>query len=161
MSLADRIGRSLFVALAVGLAWGIRGDFGHLVGAMYPGAVLAMALAYVSGQRSLFLWMPVIAAASALAFGGLVPSAKLEWSRAVAIRGATWQPVFSLSASEYVGMSAGPGKVGGFVVHRIDHDPIWLDMAVSESLPIPRQRMVPKASVETLTPTNAVDDDPE
>ena len=37
MSLADRIGRSLFVALAVGLAWGIRGDFGHLVGAMYPG----------------------------------------------------------------------------------------------------------------------------
>ena len=69
MSLADRIGRSLFVALAVGLAWGIRGDFGHLVGAMYPGAVLAMALAYVSGQRSLFLWMPVIAAASALAIG--------------------------------------------------------------------------------------------
>src|SRR5271156_3558696 len=69
MSLLDRIGRSLFVALAVGLAWGIRGDFGHLVGAMYPGAILALALAYVSGQRSLFLWMPVIAAASALAIG--------------------------------------------------------------------------------------------
>jgi hypothetical protein len=69
MSLTDRIGRSLFVALAVGLAWGIRGDFGHLVGAMYPGAVLAMALAYVSGQRSLFLWMPVIAGVSALAIG--------------------------------------------------------------------------------------------
>jgi hypothetical protein len=69
MSVADRIGRSLFVALAVGLAWGMRGDFGHLVGAMYPGAVLAMALAYVSGQRSLFLWMPVIAGVSALAIG--------------------------------------------------------------------------------------------
>jgi len=69
MSWTDRIGRSLFVALAVGLAWGIRGDFGHLVGAMYPGAVLAMALAYVSGQRSLFLWMPVLAALSALAIG--------------------------------------------------------------------------------------------
>ena len=69
MSLADRINRSLFVGLAVGLAWGIRGDFGHLVGAMYPGAVLAMALAYVSGQRSLFLWMPVIAGASAMAIG--------------------------------------------------------------------------------------------
>ena len=69
MSLGDRIGRSLFVALAVGLGWGIRGDFGHLVGAMYPGAVLALALAYVSGQRSLFLWMPVIAALSAAAIG--------------------------------------------------------------------------------------------
>ena len=36
---------------------------------MYPGAVLALALAYVSGQRSLFLWMPVIAAVSAVAIG--------------------------------------------------------------------------------------------
>jgi hypothetical protein len=69
MSIADRIGRSLFVALAVGLAWGIRGDFGHLVGAMYPGAVLALAFAYVSGQRSLFVWMPVLAGVSALAIG--------------------------------------------------------------------------------------------
>ena len=69
VSLADKIARSLFVALAVGLAWGIRGDFGHLVGAMYPGAILAMALAYVSGQRALFLWMPTIAAASGLAIG--------------------------------------------------------------------------------------------
>jgi hypothetical protein len=69
MSLLDRIGRSLFVALAVGLAWGIRGDFGHLVGAMYPGAVLALAFAYVSGQRSLFCWMPIVAALSAPAIG--------------------------------------------------------------------------------------------
>jgi hypothetical protein len=69
MSLADRIGRSVFVALAVGLAWGIRGDFGHLVGAMYPGAVLGLAVAYVSGQRSLFLWMPIVAALSALGIG--------------------------------------------------------------------------------------------
>jgi hypothetical protein len=69
MSRVDRVGRSLFVALAVGLAWGIRGDFGHLVGAMYPGAVLALALAYVSGRRSMFLWMPVLAALSAAAIG--------------------------------------------------------------------------------------------
>ena len=34
MSLPDRIARSSFVALAVGLGWGIRGDFGHLVGAI-------------------------------------------------------------------------------------------------------------------------------
>jgi hypothetical protein len=39
MRLPDRIARSLFVALAVGL--GIRGDFGHVLGAMFPGACLA------------------------------------------------------------------------------------------------------------------------
>jgi len=69
MSLGDRIGRSVFVALAVGLGWGIRGDFGHLVGAMYPGAALGLGLAYVSGQRSLFLWMPILAALSGLGIG--------------------------------------------------------------------------------------------
>ena len=69
MSLLDRTVRSLFVALAVGLGWGIRGDFGHLLGAMYPGAALALGLAFVSGQRSLFLWMPIIAALSALGIG--------------------------------------------------------------------------------------------
>ena len=69
MSIPDKMCRSLFVALAVGLGWGIRGDFGHLVGAMYPGAALALALAYVSGQRSLFLWMPIIAALSAIGIG--------------------------------------------------------------------------------------------
>jgi hypothetical protein len=69
MNLLDRIGRSLFVAVAVGLGWGIRGDFGHLLGAMYPGAALGLALAFVSGQRSLFRWMPIIAALSALGIG--------------------------------------------------------------------------------------------
>jgi hypothetical protein len=69
MTLIDRIARSVFVALAVGLAWGIRGDFGHMIGAMYPGAILALALAYVSGQHALFLWMPVIAALGALGIG--------------------------------------------------------------------------------------------
>ncbi len=65
----DRIARALFVAPAVGLAWGIRGDFGHLLGAMYPGAILLLALAYVSGQESLLRSMPVLAAASALGIG--------------------------------------------------------------------------------------------
>ena len=69
MSLVDRLGRSLFVALAVGLGWGIRGDFGHIIGAMYPGAALGLAFAYVSGQRSLFLWMPILAALSAFGIG--------------------------------------------------------------------------------------------
>jgi len=69
MTLPDRIARSTFVALAVGLGWGIRGDFGHLIGAMFPGACLAMGFAYVSRQRSLFLWMPVLAAVSAIGIG--------------------------------------------------------------------------------------------
>ncbi len=69
MTWGDRVGRSVFVALCVGLGWGIRGDFGHLVGAMFPGAALALALAYVSGQRSLFLWMPILAAVSAIGIG--------------------------------------------------------------------------------------------
>jgi hypothetical protein len=67
--MADRIARSLFVALAVGLGWGIRGDFGHVVGAMYPGAALGLAFAFVSGQRSLFAWMPILAGLSAFAIG--------------------------------------------------------------------------------------------
>lgn len=65
----DRVARALFVALAVALAWGIRGDFGHMLGAMYPGAILLLALAYVSGQESLIRSMPVLAAASALGIG--------------------------------------------------------------------------------------------
>ena len=68
MSLPDKIARSLFVALAVGLGWGIRGDFGHLV-AQCTRRVLALGLCYVSGQRSLFLWMPILAALAAMGIG--------------------------------------------------------------------------------------------
>ncbi len=60
MNLSDRIIRSLFVALAVGLGWGIRGDFGHLLGAMFPGAMLGLGFAYVTGQRNMFRWMPIL-----------------------------------------------------------------------------------------------------
>ncbi|WP_169980956.1 hypothetical protein [Tautonia rosea] len=69
MSLRDRMVRSLFVALAVGLGWGIRGDFGHSIGAMYPGAALGLAVAFVSGQRALYRWMPILAALSAMGIG--------------------------------------------------------------------------------------------
>lgn len=65
----DRVLRALFVAWAVGLGWAIRGDFGHLVGAMYPGAALGLGFAYVSGQRAGFRWMPVLGAMSALLIG--------------------------------------------------------------------------------------------
>ncbi|GMW00992.1 MAG: hypothetical protein AMXMBFR84_21290 [Candidatus Hydrogenedentota bacterium] len=65
----DRIERSVFVALAVGLAWGIRGDFGHLIGAMYPGVILAFAFGYVTGQTAMYRWMPVLAIVTGLGIG--------------------------------------------------------------------------------------------
>jgi len=69
LSLADRILRSLFVSLAVGLGWGIRGDFGHLVGAMFPGAALGMGFAFVSGQKAALKWMPLVGAIGGLGIG--------------------------------------------------------------------------------------------
>lgn len=69
MGVWDRLGRSLFVAAAVGLAWGIRGSFGHVVGAMYPGAVLGLAWLAVAGSPALLSRMPVIAALTAAAIG--------------------------------------------------------------------------------------------
>lgn len=66
--------RSMFVALAVGLAWGIRGDFGGADGAMYPGVMLALAFAYVSGQESVARRMPALALLGGwfIGFGGLM-----------------------------------------------------------------------------------------
>jgi hypothetical protein len=69
MSWKDRIGRSLFVAAAVGLAWGIRGDFGHVIGAMYPGAILGLAWIFVCGSPALVSRMPTIAGLTAATIG--------------------------------------------------------------------------------------------
>lgn len=66
MNGSDRIVRSLFVSLAVGLGWGIRGDFGHLIGAMYPGAALGLGFAFVSGQKTAFKWAPLLGAIGGL-----------------------------------------------------------------------------------------------
>jgi predicted secreted protein len=74
MSFRDRLMRSLFVASAVGLGWGIRGDFGHSLGAMAPGATLGLAFAYVAGQRSTMKWMPILAGLGAffMSLGGMM-----------------------------------------------------------------------------------------
>ena len=74
MSFLDRLFRSLFVALAVGLGWGIRGDFGGVMGAMYPGACLGLGFAYVSGQREAWRWAPALGALSAygISRGGMM-----------------------------------------------------------------------------------------
>lgn len=72
MPLWDRLLRSLFVAAGVGLGWGIRGTYGHLLGAMVPGATLGMAFAYMSGQRSAMKWMPILGGVGAffISLGG-------------------------------------------------------------------------------------------
>ena len=74
MGRRDRVLRALFVALAVGLGWGIRGDFGHMLGAMYPGAALGLGFAYVTGQKSMFKWMPLLGAVAGLGIstGGMM-----------------------------------------------------------------------------------------
>lgn len=63
----DRAVRALFVGCAVSIAWGIRGDFGGYVGAMYPGAMLGIAYAFATGRRSMFGWMPLLGVVSGLA----------------------------------------------------------------------------------------------
>ncbi|MBP3957366.1 hypothetical protein J8F10_19140 [Gemmata sp. G18] len=69
MRVWDRVGRSAFVACAVGMAWGIRGDYGHVIGAMYPGAVLGLAWVFVAGSSTLRSRMSVIAALTAAGIG--------------------------------------------------------------------------------------------
>lgn len=64
--MTDKISRAVFVALAVGLGWGIRGHFGGSTGALFPGAMLGLSFAYVSGQKSMLRWMPILGAVSAL-----------------------------------------------------------------------------------------------
>jgi len=67
-----RVLRAAFVGLAVGLGWGIRGDFGHQLGAMVPGALLGLGLGYVSGQDKIFRMLPALGfvAAVTMSIGG-------------------------------------------------------------------------------------------
>jgi len=76
----DKLLRALFVALAVGFAWGIRGHFGHLIGAMFPGAMLGLAFAYVSGQKNVIRWAPLLGTLGGLgiAIGGYTSYAVLH-----------------------------------------------------------------------------------
>ena len=59
----DRILRAAFVGVAVGMAWSLRGHYGLSI---FPGALLGMGFAYVSGQRGMFKWMPLLGAVAAL-----------------------------------------------------------------------------------------------
>ncbi len=41
----------LFVALAMSVGWGFRGNYGHEYGAMVPGALVAIAVCLISGRE--------------------------------------------------------------------------------------------------------------
>jgi hypothetical protein len=57
------------VALALALGWGIRGNYGHEVGAMVPGALAAIAAAVVSGRQDWRARVPFAAFFGALGWG--------------------------------------------------------------------------------------------
>ncbi|MBK9313973.1 MAG: hypothetical protein IPM55_06960 [Acidobacteria bacterium] len=62
----------LLTALSLSIGWGIRGNFGHEIGAMVPGALAAMAIALLSGRhdwRRKIAWFGMFGALG-WAFGG-------------------------------------------------------------------------------------------
>jgi hypothetical protein len=64
----------LFVALALSIGWGVRGNWGHEYGAMIPGALAAMAAVLVSGRDDWQRRIPFFAffAAVGWSFGGSI-----------------------------------------------------------------------------------------
>ncbi len=60
---------SLFVAVTLGLAWALRGHFGHEWGASWAGAAGVLALLLVSGRRDWARRAPVVAALGAVGWG--------------------------------------------------------------------------------------------
>jgi len=64
----------LFVALALSIGWGVRGNWGHEYGAMIPGALAAMAAVLVSGRDDWYRRIPFFAFFGAIgwSFGGSI-----------------------------------------------------------------------------------------
>jgi hypothetical protein len=64
----------LFVALALSIGWGVRGNWGHEYGAMIPGALAAMAAVLASGRDDWWRRIPFFAFFGALgwSFGGSI-----------------------------------------------------------------------------------------
>ena len=58
--------RVLWVALSLSIGWGIRGNFGHEIGALLPGALAAMAAVLLSGRTDWHRRLPFFALAGAL-----------------------------------------------------------------------------------------------
>lgn len=66
-------------ALAMSYGWGFRGDYGHEAGAMFPGALLALAILLASGREDWQRRITLVAFVAALgwAFGGSVSYGKV------------------------------------------------------------------------------------
>jgi hypothetical protein len=64
----------LFVALALSIGWGVRGNWGHEFGAMIPGALAAMAAVLVCGREDWYRRIPFFAFFGAVgwSFGGSI-----------------------------------------------------------------------------------------
>ena len=60
---------TLTVALALGLAWAVRGHFGHEHGAAWAGAVGALAVVAASGRRDWIARLPIAAAIGGIGWG--------------------------------------------------------------------------------------------
>lgn len=69
----------LFVALALSIGWGVRGNWGHEYGAMIPGALAAMAAVLVSGREDWQRRIPFFAFFGAIgwSFGGSISYAQV------------------------------------------------------------------------------------
>lgn len=59
----------LLTGLALGLAWAVRGHFGHEHGAAWAGAIACMALVTASGRRDWQLKLPIIASLGGIGWG--------------------------------------------------------------------------------------------
>lgn len=83
----------LLLALAGGLGWGVRGSYGHEKGASLPGAMVALALCFVSGRADWQEAGPFIAAVTAagIAFGGCMSYGKITgYARSVSCPNAAY-----------------------------------------------------------------------
>lgn len=59
----------LLAALSLSIGWGIRGNFGHETGAMFPGALTAIAICLLSGREDWRERVPFFACLGALGWG--------------------------------------------------------------------------------------------
>ncbi|MBN1559890.1 hypothetical protein JW998_06540, partial [candidate division KSB1 bacterium] len=59
----------LFVALALGLAWAIRGHFGHEYGAAWAGAIAGMAVIVAARRDDWASRLPVLSSLAAIGWG--------------------------------------------------------------------------------------------
>jgi len=129
----DEVTMVLLPALAMGLGWGIRGQFGHETGAMVPGALVGLALAAVSHREPALHAALRLGAVGALAcsLGGLMTYGqtiglvqgrtrrRTRWwgLLGLAVKGSVW---IGLTGA-FIGMAAGGrgyslGEVGGLCV---------------------------------------------